>query len=59
MARYLVTYTDSGSETIEADNIEPSGRQYVGWSGDGSAVAYIPAVNVLSIVRQKDEAVTD
>ncbi|MFH8804067.1 hypothetical protein ACH4F6_31515 [Streptomyces sp. NPDC017936] len=54
MARYLITYMDGETETINADNIEPSGGQYIGWAGDGSAVAYIPAGNVRSIVRQDD-----
>ncbi|MFE2047992.1 hypothetical protein ACFXAS_05755 [Streptomyces sp. NPDC059459] len=59
MAQYLVTYCHGDSETITADNLELSGNQYIGWAGDGSAVAYIPSGNVLSIIRLNDEAVTD
>ncbi|MGW5173128.1 hypothetical protein ACWERY_02020 [Streptomyces sp. NPDC004082] len=59
MAQYLVTYDNGHDEIIEADNVEPSGSHYVGWAGDGSAAAYIPASNVLSIVRQREEVTTD
>jgi hypothetical protein len=59
MAQYLVTYLDGEAETITAANLEPSGHQYIAWVGDGSAAAYIPAINVRSIVLQRDdEAVT-
>jgi hypothetical protein len=58
MARYRIIYTDGETETITADTLEPSGGQYIGWA-DGSAVAYIPAGNVRSIVREDDEAVTN
>lgn len=58
MARYLISYLDGESETVTADNLEPSGNQYIAWAGDGSAAAYIPAANVRSVVRQ-DEAVND
>ncbi|MFD5221358.1 hypothetical protein ACFWMH_27335 [Streptomyces tendae] len=59
MAQYLVTYLTGNSETIDVDNLEPSSNQYVGWDEGGAVVAYIPANNVRSIVRQDDEAVTD
>jgi hypothetical protein len=60
MARYLVTYLDGDTETVTAANLEPSGSQYIAWVGDGSAAAYIPVVNVRSVVLQRDdEAVTD
>lgn len=59
MARYLISYLDGESETVTAANLEPSGSQYIAWTGDGSATAYIPAVNVRSIVRQDDQQVTD
>lgn len=52
MAQYLVTYLDGESETITADSLEPLADQYVAWTGDGSAAAYIPADNVRSIIRQ-------
>lgn len=58
MAQYLVTYTDGDTETVTAERIDASGSQYIGWVGDGSVAAYIPAVNVRSIVRQDNEAVT-
>ncbi|OUD04685.1 hypothetical protein [Streptomyces swartbergensis] len=63
MARYLITYDNGHDETVEAKCIEPSGSQYIGWAEDGSACAYIPIANVLSVVRLADEnapkAVTD
>ncbi|MEC4016113.1 hypothetical protein [Streptomyces sp. H27-D2] len=59
MARYLISYLDGESETVTAANLEPSGSQYIAWVGDGSAAAYIPAVNVRSIVRQDDGQVDD
>jgi len=55
MARYLISYLDGETETVTAANLEPSGGQYVAWVGDGSAAAYIPIVNVRSVVRQDDE----
>lgn len=59
MAKYLISYTDGDSETITADNLEPSlsGGQYVAYR-DGKPAAYIPATNVRSIVRQDDETET-
>lgn len=51
MARYTINYLTGDSEIIEAANLEPSGSQYIGWAGDGSAAAYIPIANVLSVVR--------
>jgi hypothetical protein len=59
MASYRITYMDGDVETIVADTLEHSGGQYIGWAGDGSAVAYIPANNVRSIIRQDDQAVTN
>lgn len=56
MPRYTITYLTSDSEIIEAKYVEPVGGQYIGWAGDGSAAAYIPIVNVLSVVRLADEA---
>lgn len=56
MATYRISYTDGETETVEAHTLEPSGSHYVGRVGDGSASAYIPAVNVRSIVRQDDQA---
>ncbi|MDR3081610.1 MAG: hypothetical protein LBV60_11915 [Streptomyces sp.] len=58
MAKYPISCLNGDAEEITADNLEPSGSQYVGRAGDGSAVAYIPAANVRSIIRQDDEAVT-
>jgi hypothetical protein len=55
MARYTISYLTGHEETIEAKYIEPSGSQYIGWAGDGSACAYIPIANVLSVVRLPDE----
>lgn len=57
MPQYLIEYLDGDSDTITADDIEPSGSQYIAWAGDGSAAAYIPAANVRSIIRQAAEAV--
>lgn len=57
MAQYLIKYLDGESETITAASLDPSGSQYIAWVGDGSVVAYIPAANVRSIVRQDTEAV--
>jgi hypothetical protein len=54
MASYRISYTDGETETVEAHTLEPSGSHYVGWAADGSASAYIPVVNVRSIVRQDD-----
>jgi len=51
MAQYTINYLTGHEETIYAANLEPSGSQYVGWAEDGSAVAYIPIANVLSVVR--------
>ncbi len=56
MARYRVTFDNGHDEIIEADTLEPSGSNFVGWAGDGSAVAYIPISNVLFVVRLRDEA---
>jgi len=55
MATYLINYLTGHEETIEAKYIEPSGNQYIGWAGDGSACAYILIANVLSVVRMADE----
>ncbi len=55
MARYSINYLTGDSEIIEAANLEPSGSQYIGWAGDGSAAAYIPISNVLSVVRIAEE----
>lgn len=55
MARYSINYLTGDSEIIEAANLEPSGSQYIGWAGDGSAAAYIPIANVLSVVRIAEE----
>ncbi|MFJ4925288.1 hypothetical protein [Streptomyces sp. NPDC088736] len=55
MARYEIKYLIGDSEIIEARNLEPSGSQYIGWRTDGSAAAYIPIANVLSVVRLADE----
>lgn len=55
MARYTINYLTGHEEIIEAKYLEPSGSQYVGWAGDGSACAYIPIANVLSVVRLADE----
>lgn len=55
MARYTITYLTGDSEIVEAKYIEPSGSQYIGWAGDGSASAYIPIANVLSVVRLAEE----
>lgn len=55
MARYTINYLTGAEEIIEAKYIEPSGSQYIGWAGDGSACAYIPIANVLSVVRMADE----
>lgn len=56
MARYTINYLNGDCEIIEAANLEPSGSQYIGWAGDGSATAYIPIANVLSVVRIADAA---
>ncbi|MFA0844362.1 hypothetical protein [Streptomyces rochei] len=56
MPRYRITFDNGHEEIVEAANLEPSGSHYIGWAGDGSASAYIPAVNVLCIVRLNDEA---
>ncbi|MEV6547993.1 hypothetical protein AB0M57_04695 [Streptomyces sp. NPDC051597] len=55
MARYTINYLTGHAQTIEAKYIEPSGDQYVGWAGDGSACAYIPIANVLSVVLTANE----
>lgn len=51
MANYQVTYLIGETETIQADTIDPAQGQYIAYR-DNTAVAYLPAVNVLSIVRQ-------
>lgn len=55
MARYTINYLTGQEETVQAKYIEPVGSQYVGWAEDGSACAYIPIANVLSVVRLADE----
>jgi hypothetical protein len=54
MPRYRITFDNGHEEIIEADSLEPSGDHFVGWAGDGSAVAYIPRGNVLLVVRVND-----
>jgi hypothetical protein len=56
MAQYTINYLTGDEETVTADNLEPSGSQYVGWAEDGSAVAYIPIANVLSVVRVSENS---
>lgn len=55
MARYTIKYLNGDEEIVEAKYIEPSGSHYIGWVGDGSACAYIPIANVLSVVRIAEE----
>lgn len=61
MAQYLVTYLIGDAETIEANKVahDHDGEQYVFHKQDRAyaPVALVPAANVLSIVRQDDEAV--
>lgn len=59
MARYTINYLNGDCEIIEAANLDPSGSQYIGWAGDGSATAYIPIANVLSVVRIAEEPTPD
>jgi len=56
MARYEINYLDGNTECVDADNLEPSGNQYIAWAGDGSAAAYIPVANVRSIIKCNEEA---
>ncbi|MFJ6239571.1 hypothetical protein ACIQH0_36425 [Streptomyces griseus] len=55
MARYEINYLDGNTDTITANNLEPSGGQYIAWNTDGSAAAYIPAANVRSIIKRHEE----
>jgi len=63
MAQYLVTYLIGDAETINANsvNLDGGGGQYVFHTQDRTyaPVALVPQANVLSIVRQDDEAATD
>ncbi|WP_394436281.1 hypothetical protein [Streptomyces sp. SGAir0957] len=59
MAQYAINYLTGDTETITADNLEPSGGQYIAWAGDGSAAAYIPVANVRSVIRQDAEKAAD
>jgi hypothetical protein len=53
MARYLITYLDTCDEEITADYIELVSSHYTAYQ-DSKPVAYIPAGNVRSIIRQDD-----
>ncbi|MGV9278071.1 hypothetical protein [Streptomyces griseosporeus] len=51
MNHYKVTYTDTFAEEVTADTIELSDGHYIGYR-DNKPIAYIPAKNVRSIIRQ-------
>jgi hypothetical protein len=60
MARYLVTYDNGMEDTITATKVDKNfdSSEYRFLDTSDQPVAYVPASNVLSIVRQDDEEVT-
>lgn len=55
MARYLVTYDDDSTQTLDVDRVEYDGDQYLAYRGNQVA-AWIRPLDVRSIVRQdRDE----
>ncbi|WP_282790919.1 hypothetical protein [Streptomyces sp. CC224B] len=60
MARYRITYDNDHDETVTAANVtkDIDSDQYRFTDTNHLDVALIPADNVLSIIRQDDEAVT-
>lgn len=65
MAQYLITFDNGHRETIAAVNVnyEPDESQYRFVDEHGRHVAFVPGINVLSIVvtewNDAEKAVTD
>lgn len=63
MAQYEIKYIDGGSETITAAkvNIDDDSDVFVFHSNPlrAEAIAIVPKINILSVVRHDDEQATD
>lgn len=57
MARYEINYLGGETQEIDATRIEHYEDQYIGWSDDGTPIAYVPVDNVRSIIRMSREPV--
>ncbi|MYR28732.1 MULTISPECIES: hypothetical protein [unclassified Streptomyces] len=57
MAKYLIKYLDGESEEIEADALDlVRDLTYIAWGSSGWPIAFIPCVNVRSVVRIDPDA---
>jgi hypothetical protein len=64
MARYRITFDNGMKAPVAADKVEQNvdGSEYRFLDADGRIVAYVPVINVLSIILSEDvaaKAVTD